>query len=215
MDNRTREAVRYLGYKKGQIDTKTLKLVEDVFCELDKVVKPRSLYRTFVLTWKEDDIIQVGAMEIHSKNLAKNLKCCRQVILLCGTLGVEVDYLLKRYSYTEMARTVVIQSCAAATLEEYLDVQQEKIRTEMEKEGLYLRPRFSPGYGDFSILHQKEILAMTEAAKKIGLTMTDSSMLTPTKSVTALIGLSTTKEHCHQKGCEACNKTDCLYRRES
>ena len=126
-----------------------------------------------------------------------------------------MDYLIKRYSYTEMAKAVVMQACAAALLEEYLDERQEEIRTEMEKQDLYLRPRFSPGYGDFSILHQREILTLMEASKKIGLTMTESSMLTPTKSVTALIGLSKTQENCHQKGCEVCGKKDCIYRRES
>ena len=77
----------------------------------------------------------------------------------------------------------------------------------------YLRPRFSPGYGDFSILYQKDVLRMLDAPKKIGLTMTDGYMLTPTKSVTAIIGISNTKEPCHRKGCEECDKSDCVYRR--
>ena len=67
-------------------------------------------------------------MEIHSRNLSKNLKGCRQVVLLCGTLGIQVDYLIKRYSYTEMAKAVVMQACAAALLEEYLDERQEEIK---------------------------------------------------------------------------------------
>ena len=98
-------------------------------------------------------------------------------------------------------------------LEEYLDGEQEKIGRELEREGKYLRPRFSPGYGDFSICHQGQLLAMLEAPKRIGLSMTDSSMLTPVKSVTAVIGVSAVKEPCHRKGCEACGKTDCIYRR--
>ncbi len=215
MDNRTKEAIRYLGYGRQEVDEQTLGLVTDAFRELDETAKPRSIYRTFELQWKQTDTIRIEMMEIHSRNLSKNLKGCRQVVLLCGTLGIEVDYLIKRYSYTEMAKAVVMQACAAALLEEYLDERQEEIRTEMEKQDLYLRPRFSPGYGDFSILHQREILTLMEASKKIGLTMTESSMLTPTKSVTALIGLSTTQENCHQKGCEVCGKKDCIYRRES
>jgi hypothetical protein len=54
---------------------------------------------------------------------------------------------------------------------------------------------------------------MLDTAKKIGLTMTDSYMLTPTKSVTAIIGISDTQEKCHIKGCEVCEKKDCIYRR--
>ena len=106
-----------------------------------------------------------------------------------------------------------MQACAAAMLEEYCDEMQDKIAQQLAEEKLYLRPRFSPGYGDFSILHQKEILDMLDAPKRIGLTMTDAYMLVPTKSVTAIIGVSNTKEPCHQKGCEECTKEDCLYRR--
>ena len=98
-------------------------------------------------------------------------------------------------------------------LEEYLDEWQDNLGREMQKEGYYLRPRFSPGYGDFSIDHQDMILRMLGSAKKIGLSLTDGNMLTPSKSVTALIGLSREKVPCHTNGCEACQKTDCAYRR--
>ena len=95
----------------------------------------------------------------------------------------------------------------------WMDEQQKKISTELEKSGLYLRPRFSPGYGDFPIEFQEPIMRMLDCAKKIGLTMTDSYMMSPTKSVTAIIGISTEKERCPISGCEACGKKDCAYRR--
>ena len=90
----------------------------------------------------------------------------------------------------------------------------DQISEELNREGLYLRPRFSAGYGDFSISHQEEILRMTDAPKKIGLTMTNGSMLTPTKSITAVLGISDKNILCHREGCEVCEKTDCDYRRE-
>lgn len=213
MDERTKEAVRYLGYGKQKADEKTLNLIADAFAELEHASEKRMTYRIFDMHITDDEGILIDHMQIHSKNLLKNLKGCEQVILLGATLGIKVDLLMKRYSYTDMARVVVLQACAAAMLEEYLDERQRDLSKEMEKEGFYLRPRFSPGYGDFSILHQKDILSMTDAAKKIGLTMTDSSMLTPVKSVTALIGLSRQQENCHIKGCEVCGKNDCKYRR--
>lgn len=208
-----REAVRYLGYGKNEADEKTFGLIRECFEELERIAKKRIVYRVFDLCMTEDGCVKIENMRIKSKGLFKNLGGCGKVILLGATLGVEVDMAMKRYSYTDMARTVVLQACAAALLEEYLDECQQKIGEEMEKEGYYLRPRFSPGYGDFSILHQKEILAMADTARRIGLTMTQGSMLTPTKSVTALIGLSKEKGNCHIRGCEACEKTDCAYRR--
>ena len=91
MDNRTKEAIRYLGYGRKEADEQTLGLVADAFRELDETAKPRSIYRTFELQWKQTDTIRIEMMEIHSRNLSKNLKGCRQVVLLCGTLGIEVD----------------------------------------------------------------------------------------------------------------------------
>ena len=107
---------------------------------------------------------------------------------------------------------MVLQACAAAFLEEYCDRMQKQIEDGLEN-GLYLRPRFSPGYGDFSILHQKELLQMTDASKKIGLALTEGYMLTPTKSITAVMGISSEARDCTIKGCEMCTKEDCIYRR--
>ena len=90
---------------------------------------------------------------------------------------------------------------------------RESIRAELEEEHLYLRPRFSPGYGDFDICYQEPVVRMLNCAKTIGLTLTDSFMMTPTKSVTAVIGISTQKDRCPISGCEVCTKKDCEYRR--
>lgn len=213
MDMRTREAVRYLGYGRHAIDERTLQLVEDSFLELEQIVHAKFIYRIFEITFSDMDVLTIGNMKIKSKNLSKNLKGCSKAVVFGATLGTGVDILMKRYSLTDMAKVVTLQACAAAMLEEYCDEAQNQIAEELEKKQMYLRPRFSPGYGDYSILHQDDILRMLDAAKTIGLTMTESYMLTPTKSVTAVIGISATKEPCHIKGCEECQKLDCIYRR--
>ncbi len=212
MDTRTKEAIRYLGYKRTEIDVKTLVMIQESFDELEKMSELKSIYRIYELSQKDDEL-QIGNLIIKSKSLKKNLKECTQVVVFGATMGLSVDRQLRTYELTDMARAVVMQACAAAMLEEYCDEMQEKIAQQLAEENLYLRPRFSPGYGDFSILHQKDILNMLDASKTIGLTMTDAYMLTPTKSVTAVIGVSKTEEPCHQKGCEECTKADCLYRR--
>lgn len=213
MDIRTKETVRYLGYGKTAVDEKTLLMIQESFEELERISEPKSVYRIFKLYFLDDDELQICNLHIKSKNLYKNLRGCKQVVLLGTTLGSIVDRKIHAYELTDMARAVVMQACAATILEEYCDKIQEKIGHQLAEESMYLRPRFSPGYGDFSILHQSEILNMLEAPKRIGLTMTDGYMLTPIKSVTAIIGVSDTKEPCHQNGCEECTKKDCVYRR--
>ena len=116
MDKRTLEAVRYLGYGKHAVDDQTLALIRDSFEDLERVAKRRIVYRIFELKVSDEEHLNIEGLEITSRNLAKNMKGCTQVVMLGATLGVEVDMLMKRYSLTEMSRTVVLQACAAAML---------------------------------------------------------------------------------------------------
>ena len=213
MDIRTKEAVRYLGYGKNEVDDKTLQEIQDSFRELERLADKKSIYRIFELSLKDENELKIGNVEIYSRNLRTNLKDCKQVVLFVATLGTEVDRLIRKMQVVDMAKAVVMQACAATLLEEYCDELQQKIAEHMQEQGKYIRPRFSPGYGDFSIQHQKAVLAMLEASKRIGVTMTDSYMLTPTKSVTAVIGIGDAEMNCNLNSCEECDKTDCTYRR--
>ena len=213
MDIRTKEAVRYLGYGKNAVDDKTLQEIQDSFRELERLADKKSIYRIFELSLKDENELKIGNVEIYSRNLRTNLKDCKQVVLFVATLGTEVDRLIRKMQVVDMAKAVVMQACAATLLEEYCDELQQKIAERMQEQGKYIRPRFSPGYGDFSIQHQKAVLAMLEASKRIGVTMTDSYMLTPTKSVTAVIGIGDAEMNCNLNSCEECDKTDCTYRR--
>lgn len=213
MDIRTKEAIRYLGYGRNAVDENTLVMIRESFEELQFLAEKKFVYRIFELSILDDGKLLVGKQTIHSKSLHKNLQACREVILFGATLGTAVDRQIRKYELIDMARAVVFQACAAAYLEEYCDQMQDELREIVAKDGRYLRPRFSPGYGDFSILHQKDVLKFLDAPKCIGLTMTEGYMLTPSKSVTAVIGISDTKESCHRKGCEEFSKSDCMYRR--
>lgn len=212
MDTRTKEAIRYLGYGRHAIDERTLGLIQDSLIELEQIADERFVYRIFEIKEQNEKELTIENIKIQSKNLSKNLKGCKNVVVFGATLGTRVDLLMKKYSVSHMTKAVVLQACATAVLEEYCDKIQKQIALGLDT-GLYLRPRFSPGYGDFSILHQKDMLQMLEAPKKIGLTLTEGYMLTPTKSVTAVMGISKEAKDCSIKGCEACAKKDCIYRR--
>lgn len=213
MDKRTNEAIRYLGYGKNAVDVQTLAMISDSFMELETYAEPRHIYRIFALQIQSENCFTIGLNEYSSYNLGKNLKGCDKAIIFAATLGIDVDRLIKKASLSNMAKAVVLQACAAAFLENYCDQCQKEIGAQLSGEGYYLRPRFSPGYGDFSIEYQLRFLEMLQADKHIGLTLTENYMLNPTKSITAIMGLSRTSQPCHIKGCEECDKIDCLYRR--
>ena len=206
------EVLRYLGYHGNPAGQDVLKSIDSCFAELSEATSPRSLSRTFDVILKPDAVV-IGAVMIESRDLRKHIDGCGEAVVFAATLGAQADLLLRRYSKIDMNRTVILQACAAAMVESYCDDCGLGIAKEAAKRELFSRPRYSPGYGDFSIQHQSDILGMLDCQKRIGLTMTDSFMLTPSKSVTAVIGLTDQKQSCHIAKCMDCKSTDCPFRK--
>ena len=208
-----KEILRYLGYKKKDTpDEAVLALMGSVVQELLEVSDPRSVWRVFSIEAVTETAVDLGFIKIESRNLAKNLKGCSQAVFLAATLGSRVEMLLQKYSRLQVSRAMVLQASATEAIEKYCDTCEQEILQSLG-EGYYLRPRFSPGYGDFSLDYRKKLLQALDASKRIGITLTDSFLMMPSKSVTAVIGISQEKTDCIRQGCELCEKTDCSYRR--
>ena len=168
-----REIYRYLGIKGQQEpDPQTKDLVEDCLGELERSVNCRSFYRRYPLTLLPDSELDFTCFKVKSRVLSRNLKDCQEVILFAATLGAGVDLLLRRYSRLSMSRAVVLQACAAARIESYCNEINDKLKAEAAEEGLYLRPRFSPGYGDLPLSCQPDFCRVLEAEKTVGITLT-------------------------------------------
>lgn len=208
-----REAARYLGYKKDQPDEAVRQMITACLEEVEAAAVPKSVYERFPLTFTGEDTFQAASLNLKSRSLQRNLAGCAEVYLFAATIGIAVDTLIRRTALMDSARGLVMQAAAAAVIEEYCDEVNNHLRAEAADEGLYLRPRFSPGYGDLSLDCQRDFLYVLKAQKNIGLTVTDSGLMVPVKSVTAIIGISNTDSSCHRQGCEICPKTDCAYRR--
>jgi len=209
-----KEIYRYLGYRGHEVDEETRQLVEACVDELADVAEPKMIVREFPLSVMGDGTIDCGCFRTKSENLSKNLRGCDRVLLMAATLGLGVDRLLVKYGKLKVSKALVFQAAAAAMIEEYCNELCLEWKQEYAGKDLYLRPRYSPGYGDFSLECQKAILDGLEAGKRIGITLTDGGLMVPTKSVTAVIGVSAEEQPCHVEGCEVCLKANCLYRRD-
>ena len=218
-DINRREIYRYLGYRGQTPDETVCQMIEEVLRELTRVIQPKYLYQGYQCSIQEDAIRlsdeQHNDVAIFtSMNLAENLNGCHKVILMAATLGIEADKLLQRYEIANMAKASAAQASGAATIEAYCNLIQEEIRQQVMAEGDYIKPRFSPGYGDLRLGAQKTIFQCLECTKRLGLTLTDSLLMYPTKSVTAFIGLTKNKQGCHIAKCSTCKNTGCEFRYE-
>jgi len=198
------EVLRYLGYRGAEADERITSLTKELIDLFSANVIPKSVYGVWDCQ-NDSSAVSIGGINIKSKNLCEHLKNCRHAVLLAATLGTEADTLIRRFGVQDMEKAVIAQAVCAAMIEAYCDTVTAEIERELaQKEDSCLFPvtRFSPGYGDFDIAHQKEILNILNCSR-IGLTLTDGYMLLPSKSVTAVIGFSKEKNQASQK-CEGC-----------
>lgn len=178
------EALRYMGANKST-DARVHSLISDVSAELISTCRPLACY-TEALVKMDGDLLNFGFVKVRSFALAKNLKGCNRVLIFAATLGSEFDRLLNLKQITSPTEALVLDSVGSAAIEGVCNELENIIK---EKLNCKLKPRFSPGYGDFDISFQKDITEILKTKQKIGLAVSDSLMLIPTKSVTAIIGL--------------------------
>lgn len=210
-----KEIIRYLGYGRNTPDSETMELIRECYTELEKAATPKHIYRRMQVEVTADNRILTAGIEMYSSKLSKNLRGCEEIILFAATLGSGTDMLMNKYIRLAISKAAVLQACGASMIEDYCNACQRSIEKELSAEGLYVRPRFSPGYGDLSLEHQQKLLDILNARKSIGIYLSEGNIMIPEKSVTAIMGISRNDMKCHIEGCEACNNINCAFRRDS
>ena len=123
-----------------------------------KAAEPRCVCRRLGLSFPAENTLDIGGILIKSAALRRNLDGCAGVYLFAATLGAGVDRLISGLTALgRVSEAAAAQAAAAALIEDCCDEENERLRAEAAERGLKLRPRFSPGYGDFSIEHQRDI----------------------------------------------------------
>lgn len=197
------ECVRYLGGAKVQMNSDMERLLD--VCEQDVInaSRPKFLYKEIPVN---SEILQQG------NHIKSHLTGCSKAIVMCATLGVAVDNLIRKSQLTDMAKAVVIDSFASVAIEQVCNQVDEIIADKYKDK--FLTFRYSPGYGDYPIKMQQPILQLLDAQRKIGLCTNENFLLTPTKSVTAVIGVSDNEIEKKKRGCAVCSlKNSCRYRK--
>lgn len=198
---------------KDSIPKETETLVLTSIAQMQPVLKPSAVYSVFpleiilqkreVITTEQNSILKhdssnsfaketVAAINfanhsILSHHLYLNLKGCSKVVLFAATLGPQVDAMIRRYTKLDSAKAAVLQAIGSMFAEIFVDEVNSTIAKEFS--GYKLHPRFSPGYGDVPLSVQSIFFSLLSCTQKIGLTLTDSLVMAPEKSVTAFIGI--------------------------
>lgn len=194
------EALRFLGTH-GEADDALRQQMTVLAQELQNRIKPRSVWR----------LANPAALSLPGQLASGMLTDCTQAAVLVCTLGAAFDQWVKQLQARDMSRAVILDALGSAYAEAACDAAEEAIRTRFP--GMYLTDRFSPGYGDLPLDVQPELAAFAGAAR-IGVTVTESLLMNPQKSVTAIVGIADKPQPARIRGCAFCTLNNtCPYRK--
>ncbi len=179
------EILRYMGEKAPS--EAVLQLLDACMEETRNSFSQRVCYASYPMVCKEG-CIDLGFCKTESKDLAKCLKNCDRAVVFAATVGMETDRLVAKYGRISPAKALCMQAIGTERIEALCDAFCASLRQSLLPNEC-LRPRFSPGYGDLPIEMQREIFSTLDCQRKIGLYLRESLLMSPTKSVTAIVGI--------------------------
>jgi hypothetical protein len=141
---------------------------------------------------KDGNELNLGFARTESKDLKEHLEGCTEILLFACTAGAEMDRRIARAKIGSPAKGLLMHAIGAQQVEGGCD-RLCRYLAERFPDRL-LTDRYSPGYGDLPLSLQREVMEALDCGRTIGITLTDSLLMTPSKSVTAIIGMKE-KEH--------------------
>ncbi|MDR5660066.1 vitamin B12 dependent-methionine synthase activation domain-containing protein [Serpentinicella sp. ANB-PHB4] len=208
--------LRHLGYQKGktELTEKMSQLIEDCIDEAKRLINPVGIYQTFEIKQINKEKIYLADVDyqIKSADIEQLLDGSRYTTFIAVTIGQQLDnHIDKLNEKGEYTRGLIMDAIGSEAAEESINKLNQIVEQEALQNGYRLTRRFSPGYGDFTITNQNSILDLLNT-KEIDLRITDSSILIPRKSVTALVGWTKKNNTNRKDKCSYCNLEHCSYR---
>jgi hypothetical protein len=178
---KAREVLRYLNVKEP--DEAFLSLIYDCIEQCRRVIMPKAVYIKCPAS-TDGKTVDLGGLRMDSQKLSAFLDGANEAYVFVATLGAMADREVNKYLRAEPSRGVILNAVMVAFIEEFCD----------KLNGYLLgvdasTKRFSPGYGDLALEHQKAVLALLDAQRTVGITLTDTYLMVPTKSVSAIVGI--------------------------
>ena len=210
--NRT-ETLKYLGYGNINADEKTDKLMDLAEEKILEAAKPRYIYKLFDINECEEGVEICGtSLILHGDDIREHLSGCKQAVLFAATVSSDIDNIIKTYSYTDVLMSLVLDCMASVAVEQVGNRFDDMIASKLPDK--YLTFRFGVGYGDLPLAQQSEVIAVLDASKRIGITVTKDNIMIPRKSITGIMGISDTPVAKKKQGCVICSMKDiCRFRK--
>ena len=179
--------------------------------QLLRTARPRLVWRLFSLL--PDGTLEGTDYRPGGEDIRAFLRDCDSLVLMAATLGAEAEALIRRAFGRDMADAVILDAAGSAAIETVCDNFCEDLAAALAPR--HLTDRFSPGYGDMPLSDQFALFRVLDVSRRIGVSLSQSALMIPQKSVTALIGVSDRPQEKRARGCAGCGmRENCPYRKE-
>ena len=205
------EALRYLAIARP--DAGSLEAIEPVAAALEQALTPRFTFAAFPVRHTPEGVSLEGSGLVLPGEMARTmLRDCTDAVLLLCTLGAGFEARLRAASARDMAQAAMLDACGSAYVEAGCDAAEQAIAARFP--GKFLTDRFSPGYGDLPLELQPKLCAALDSQRRLGVTVTESLLMVPMKTVSAVIGLADTPQPARVRGCQFCARREtCNFRK--
>jgi ribosomal protein L40E len=182
------ETLRYMGVR-GEPTPELIALAEKGIEKVRAAAVCRGCYARVPIEVPDDRRVIIAGETVITGSLAKHLHGCGEAYLTAATVGIGIDRLIRTTAAVSQAECLAIDAAGSSAAEWVCDELNEELGQTASREGKALRRRFSPGYGDFPLEYQRSFMRLLDLSKNAGITLNDSLLMSPTKSVTAVIGI--------------------------
>jgi len=187
-----KQIVRRLGYpSEGEINGDAYQIFVQELDRAPSLLDPVGVYCLLNVASKNEKRMTFldSDFVIQSKQVVKLLRDSNPVVLFMVTIGPGLEDEVNRlFQKNDMARGFILDAIGSETADAAADRMHHQVLKRLSEERRFsITPRFSPGYGDWPVTVQKDFLKTCGGAS-IGISVNDSFLMTPRKSVSAVLG---------------------------
>ena len=210
------ETLRYAGLRDKRSFSD--ELVQKACNEALLLATPKASWNIYKYDASSGTVFAAPPYKLSGENITSHLENSTEVAVIAVTIGKDLeDSLTGIFNSGQYTHGLLLDAAGTAAVEDAADTVSNLIAEQAKRNGLSAVSRFSPGYGDWDIKDQQKILQLA-GGETINITVTETSMLVPRKSITAIIGLQPAPDlpqgNCKKTDCISCTLKNCLARKE-
>jgi len=210
------EVLRFQGYKRG-VDTPgadVRALFDEALALGRALVAPRAAVRWAPVRARTGDRLEVEGHVLDIPGIGRHWGEVDEVAGAVVTIGEALERRVAAlWEARELPLAAMLDSVGSGAVESLAEHVNDALCQRGLARGLKVTNRISPGYGGWDVAGQRALLAFCPPAA-IGVTANDACFMTPTKTISLLVGAGPRARVDHYfSQCARCWMRDCAYRR--